>query len=134
MNNYMKTILSALKIYIDKIAARIPTKISQLENDDMYYTEIEIDNKLNDIQTTITESTSDVITIDGGATTSTLADIFGEPPYTIEFTEETEELYNVTVASGNDFDTYRIRNIAVVTEVPTTMNDGDIALVIRKEG
>ena len=33
MYNYMKTILSAVKFYIDKIAGKIPTKISDLEMD-----------------------------------------------------------------------------------------------------
>lgn len=40
MNNYMKVILSAVKTYIDKIAAKInnaiPTKVSELENDSNY--------------------------------------------------------------------------------------------------
>ena len=57
MNNYMKVILSAVKTYIDKVAARfntqvnevnekvdevnasIPTKVSQLENDKVFVTE-----------------------------------------------------------------------------------------------
>ena len=72
-----------------------------------------------------------VISVDGGATVSTLSDIFGEPPYSIEFTDELEELSNITVAAGNDYGTYRLRNVAIVTEVPTQMNDGDIALVIK---
>lgn len=75
-----------------------------------------------------------VITIDGGATTTTLADIFGEPPYTIEFTDEVGELSNITVAAGSDYGTYRLRNVAILTEVPTVMNDGDIALVIKSGG
>ena len=32
-------------------------------------------------------------------------------------------------ASGTDYSTYRVRNIAILNEVPTKMNDGDIALV-----
>ena len=43
MYNYMKTILSAVKYYIDKTAVKInnmiPTKISQLENDSRYLIE-----------------------------------------------------------------------------------------------
>ena len=61
-------------------------------------------------------------------------DIFGEPPYTIEVTEEIDELSNITVAAGRDYDTYRLRNVAIVTEIPTQMNDGDIALVIKSGG
>lgn len=74
----------------------------------------------------------DVLIVPGGAT-ATIEDIFGAPPYTIEFTDEVEELSNVTVAAGSDYSTYRLRNVAIVTEVPTTMNDGDIALVISQE-
>ena len=75
----------------------------------------------------------DVIAVEGGGAL-TLQDIFGEPPYTIEVTDELEELSNITVATGADYETYRLRNVAILTEVPTIMNDGDIALVIRKEG
>ena len=50
MYNYMKTILSAVKFYIDKIAAKInesiPTKISQLENDVDYITEDKIQEQV----------------------------------------------------------------------------------------
>ena len=35
--------------------------------------------------------------------------------------------------SGKDYNTYRIRNIAIVDEIPTEMNDGDIALVYVKD-
>lgn len=80
----------------------------------------------------LSEAKKDIVAINGGGAI-TLTDIFGEPPYTIEFTEETEELSNITVAPGNDYDTYRLRNVAIVTEIPTIMNDGDIALVINKE-
>ena len=79
------------------------------------------------------EAKKDIVSVDGGGSLS-LADIFGEPPYTIEFTEETEELSNITVAAGSDYGTYRLRNAAIVTEVPTIMNDGDIAFVIKLEG
>lgn len=79
------------------------------------------------------EAKKDIVSVDGGAS-FTLEDIFGEPPYTIEFTEETEELSNITVAAGSDYGTYRLRNVAIVTEVPTQMNDGDIALVINLGG
>lgn len=78
-------------------------------------------------------SMKDTVTVDGGGYIS-LEDIFGEPPYTIEITDELEELQNVTVASGSDYSTYRLRNVAIVTEIPTQMNDGDIALVINKGG
>ena len=73
------------------------------------------------------------ITVPGGGA-RTLEDIFGEPPYTIEITDELEELNNVTVAPGVDYDVYRLRNVAILTEVPTVMNDGDIALVINIGG
>lgn len=57
MNNYMKVILSAVKTYIDKVAARfnnkvneidkkIPTKVSQLENDKVFITEEYVDNAI----------------------------------------------------------------------------------------
>ena len=81
----------------------------------------------------INNSTKDAVTVDGGGS-FTLEDIFGEPPYVIEVTEETEELSNITVAAGSDYGTYRLRNVAIVTEVPTVMNDGDIALVVSQEG
>lgn len=47
MQNYMKTILSAVKFYIDKIAAKIPTKTSQLENDLNFATEGYINNTIS---------------------------------------------------------------------------------------
>lgn len=81
----------------------------------------------------ITETQKDIISVDGGGSL-TLEDIFGEPPYTIEVTDELEELQNVVVAAGSDYGTYRLRNVAIVTEIPTQMNDGDIALVIKQEG
>ena len=89
----------------------------------------EIDEKDANI---LQEAKKDVVSVNGGGNLS-IEDIFGEPPYTIEFTDEIEELSNITVASGNDYDTYRLRNVAIVTEIPTIMNDGDIALVIHKE-
>ena len=82
---------------------------------------------------TLLEAKKDIVSVNGGGTL-TLEDIFGEPPYTIEVTDELEELQNITVASGSDYGTYRLRNVAIVTEVPTIMNDGDIALVINQEG
>lgn len=36
----------------------------------------------------------------------------------------------VLAATGTDYTTYRIRNIAIVTSVPTSMNNGDVALVV----
>lgn len=81
----------------------------------------------------IAESKKDCITVDGGGRFA-MSDIFGEPPYIIEVTEEEEELSNITVKAGSDYSTYRLRNVAIVTEVPTVMNDGDIALVISHEG
>ena len=82
---------------------------------------------------TLLEAKKDTLSVDGGGV-MTLEDIFGEPPYTIEVTDELEELSNITVAAGNDYGTYRLRNVAIVTEVPTVMNDGDIALVIKSGG
>ena len=82
---------------------------------------------------TLLEAKKDVIAVEGGGALA-LEDIFGEPPYTIEVTDELEELSNITVAAGADYETYRLRNVAILTEVPTIMNDGDIALVIHKEG
>ena len=82
---------------------------------------------------TLSEAKKDIVSVDGGGTL-TLEDIFGEPPYTIEVTDELEELQNITVAAGSDYGTYRLRNVAIVTEIPTVMNDGDIALVISQEG
>ena len=79
----------------------------------------------------LSEAKKDAVSIAGGGT-FTLEDIFGEPPYIIEVTEEEEELSNITVAAGSDYETYRLRNVAILTEVPTVMNDGDIALVIRQ--
>ena len=37
------------------------------------------------------------------------------------------------LSNENDYSSYRLRNIAILTEVPTVMNDGDIALVIQQE-
>ena len=62
MNNYMKVILSAVKTYIDKVAARfnnkvneidekIPTKISQLENDKVFVTEEYVINNSGKVKT-----------------------------------------------------------------------------------
>ena len=78
----------------------------------------------------LSEAKKDAVSVNGGGSL-TLTDIFGEPPYVIEVTEEVEELSNITVAAGHDYDTYRLRNVAIVTEIPTVMNDGDIALVIK---
>ena len=87
----------------------------------------------NKIKNHINNTVENSITVPGGGT-MTLEDIFGEPPYVIEITDEPEELNNVTVAPGIDYDVYRLRNIAILTEVPTVMNDGDIALVINMGG
>ena len=81
----------------------------------------------------ILEATKNAIAVEGGGAL-TLKDIFGEPPYTIEVTDELEELSNITVAAGSDYGTYRLRNVAILTEVPTQMNDGDIALVMKSGG
>ena len=99
---------------------------------------------------------NDVLTVPNGAT-STFGDIFGEGPYSFEFTESTEDnvkagqieydpsssgltATNVQAAideimrpSGTDYSTYKLRNIAILDTVPTEMNDGDIALVYVKE-
>lgn len=109
----------------------------------------------------ITDLENNVFTVDGGAK-ATLSDIFGEAPYTIEFTDEYEtpilaneieynngvsgltstdvqgaidELKNIatTAESGSDYSTFRMRNVAIMSELPTTMNDGDIVL-LYKEG
>lgn len=99
---------------------------------------------------------NNVLTVSNGAT-STFGDIFGEGPYTFEFTESTEDnvkagqieydpsssgltATNIQAAideimkpSGTDYSTYKLRNIAILDTVPTEMNDGDIALVYIKE-
>lgn len=36
----------------------------------------------------------------------------------------------VIATSGTDYTTYRLRNIAILTSVPTSMNNGDVALVV----
>lgn len=116
-----------------RLWAQIQNKLSEKVNNDtltQYYTKEENETYVSNA---ISEATEDVISVDGGGSL-TLEDIFGEPPYTIEVTDEIEELYNVVVAPGTDYSTYRLRNVAIVTEIPTQMNDGDIALVIRREG
>lgn len=91
-------------------------------------------NNYNDaIKTHINNIVSDKISIPGGGSI-TLEDIFGEPPYTIEITDDEDEFNNISVAPGVDYDVYRLRNVAILTEVPTVMNDGDIALVINIGG
>lgn len=87
----------------------------------------------NKIKNHIDNTVKDSITVTGGGV-MTLEDIFGEPPYTIEITDELEELNNITVAPGVDYNVYRLRNVAILTEIPTVMNDGDIALVINIGG
>ena len=102
-----------------------------------------------------------VITVEGGAS-ATLSDVFGSAPYIIEFTDneesrilssqieydnissglvsrnvqgaidELKELVTVTVP-GLDYDAYRLRNVAIVTEAPSIINDGDIALIVKRE-
>ena len=98
----------------------------------------------------------DVLAVSNGAT-STFGDVFGEGPYTFEFTESTEDnvkarqieydpsasdltATNIQAAideimnpSGTDYSTYKLRKIAILDTVPTEMNDGDIALVYVKE-
>ena len=95
---------------------------------------------------------NNTILINNGATT-TLEEIFGEGPYTIEFTQSPEDnatagqiaydnsasglnatnvqsaIDAITNPSGTDYSTYKLRNIAIVDTVPTEMNEGDIALV-----
>lgn len=97
-----------------------------------------------------------VLTVSNGAT-STFGDIFGEGPYTFEFTESSEDnvkarqieydpsssgltainvqaaIDEITNPSGTDYSTYKLRNIAILDTVPTEMNNGDIALVYVKE-
>lgn len=104
----------------------------------------------------IAEATKDIIAVEGGATL-TLEDIFGEAPYTIEIEPEADsfsasdinydnsvsglsatdvqtaidELKSLTEAAptSTDYSTYRLRNTAILSAVPETMNNGDIALV-----
>lgn len=109
----------------------------------------------------LAEAKADVVAVNGGGTL-TLDEIFGAAPYAIEVTIEDESLsayevaYNNSISSlsatdvqgaidelkaltqvvptNTDYSTYRVRNIAILSEVPTTMNNGDIALVYKKEG
>lgn len=37
---------------------------------------------------------------------------------------------DVIATVSTDYNSYRLRNIAILTEVPTNMNEGDIALVV----
>lgn len=99
---------------------------------------------------------NNVLAVPNGAT-STFEDVFGEGPYTFEFTESTEDnvkagqieydpsasdltATNVQAAideimnpSSTDYSTYKLRKIAILDTVPTEMNNGDIALVYIKE-
>lgn len=99
---------------------------------------------------------NNVLTINNGAT-STFEEIFGEGPYTFEFTQSPEDnakarqieydpsasgltatniqaaIDEIVSPSGTDYSTYKLRNIAILDTVPTEMNDGDIALVYVKE-
>lgn len=50
MFDFTKTIIAAMKIYVDKIASKIPTKISQLENDKSYATLENVPNKVSDLE------------------------------------------------------------------------------------
>lgn len=110
---------------------------------------------LNAIDTTKADK-NNVLTISNGAT-STFDEVFGEGPYTFEFTESPEDnakarqieydptasrltATNVQAAideivnpSGTDYTTYKLRNIAILDTVPTEMNEGDIALVYVKD-
>ena len=107
------------------------------------------------------EAKKDIIFVEGGATLA-LTEVFGEAPYTIEVSSEEENFFATDIEydnsnselsstsvqgaidelktlvkvapAGNDYSTYRIRNIAILSEVPTSMNDGDVALVYHKEG
>lgn len=87
-----------------------------------------------------------------------MEEIFGEGPYTFEFTESSQdyavaadvqfnpsnsglEATNVQAAideiihpSGTDYSRFKLRNIAIMDTVPTEMNDGDIVLVYVKSG
>ena len=99
---------------------------------------------------------NNVLAVSNGAI-STFGDVFGEGPYTFEFTESTEDnvkagqieydpsasgliATNVQAAideimrpSGTDYSTYKLRNVAILDTIPTEMNNGDIALVYVKE-
>lgn len=87
-----------------------------------------------------------------------MEEIFGEGPYTFEFTESSQdyavaadvqfnpsnsdlEATNVQAAideiihpSGTDYSRFKLRNIAIMDTVPTEINDGDIVLVYVKSG
>ena len=107
------------------------------------------------------DAKSDVITVNGGGSL-VVGEIFGEAPYVIEANFEEEENlaayeieYNGSASglsatdvqgaidelkslsevapNGTDYSTYRIRNIAILSEIPTVMNNGDVALVYKKE-
>lgn len=98
---------------------------------------------------------NNVLTINNGAI-STFEEIFGEGPYTFEFTQSPEDnakarqieydpsssgltatniqaaIDEIVSPSGTDYTTYKLRNIAIMDTVPTEMNDGDIVLVYVK--
>ena len=91
-------------------------------------------------------------------TSAIIEDNFGEGPYILEFTENTEEyavarnvqfdpaasglsatnlqaaIDEIMRPSGSDYNTFKLRNIAIMDTVPTEMNDGDIVLVYTKSG
>lgn len=120
----------------------------------------ELNVKFDEVSDTIANLEENIITLDGGAT-ATVADIFGVGPYVIEFTNDEGEIpvvsneieYNngasglkstdvqgaidelkeltTTAVSGTDYGTFRIRNVAILSELPKTMNDGDIVLIYK---
>ena len=109
----------------------------------------------------LAEAKKDVVSVDGGGSI-TLNEIFGAAPYTIEATSEEESFSAIdmtydnsisglsstnvqgaidevkalaqVVPTNTDYSEYRVRNIAILSEIPTTMNNGDIAFVYTKEG
>lgn len=109
------------------------------------------------LQMSVERVKDNAIFVDGGAE-ATIPEVFGEAPYTIEFTNEDEdpilaneieydgsasglassdvqgaidELKALTEAAptGTDYEEYRLRNVAILSAIPESMNNGDIALV-----
>lgn len=120
----------------------------------------ELNAKFDEMSDSITSLDENTIAINGGAT-ATVADIFGVAPYVIEFTNDEDTIpvasneieYNngasglkskdvqgaidelkelvTTAVSGTDYGTFRMRNVAILSELPKTMNDGDIVLIYK---
>ena len=114
MQNFMETIVHAVKSWttgeIIKSTADwnqndasasdyIKNKPLGLQNSLLYTEQSLTDEQKIQARANIGAASTNVITIDGGATTF-LSDVFGEAPYTIEFTADTE---NVT-ASNIEYD------------------------------